>query len=163
LILDATKILLRKAIKPFDVKIIGGGVHYDELVSYSKKLQLEGRVSFVGQVDNELLNKYYKNAKVFVFPTRREEGHPMIISESFCSGLTVIASAKGGLVNVINDGVDGFLIDGLNAKSLADKMFLLLNDEDLLHKLSKNALKQGLKNFSQNVMIIKYKKLLENL
>lgn len=161
LIIDATKTLLSKTKKKFKVEIVGTGIHLDELKKYSKKVGVEKIVKFIGSVDNEAINKYYKRADVFVFPTRREEGHPMTISESFCSGLPVIATKKGGLINVIKDGENGFLINEGDVDALADKMFELLENRNMASKMSKRALETGIKKYSQDVMILKYVNLIK--
>jgi len=163
LIIDATKLLLSKTKKKFEVEIVGAGIHLDELKAYSKKVGVSNVVKFIGSVDNESINKYYKKADVFVFPTRREEGHPMTISESFCSGLPVIATKRGGLVNVIQDGENGFLINEGDVASLAGKMLGFLEDRSLVSKMSKKALESGIKKYSQDVMILKYINLIKGL
>jgi len=56
-------------------------------------------------------NKFFSEAKAFIFPALWEEPFPFVVLESFSSGTPIIAYAKGSLTETIIDGETGFLIN----------------------------------------------------
>ena len=139
---------------PINAIFIGKGIHLDYFKNLSKDLGLQNKVQFLGSIENTKLSEYYSKSHVFVLPSKRVEGHPMTISEAMCSGLPILATNKGGLKELFDNGVEGYFIS--DEKSLAEKLDLLYNNKEELSKLSDNSLKKGLHSFSKNAMIGKY-------
>ncbi|PIR42852.1 hypothetical protein CO058_02300 [candidate division WWE3 bacterium CG_4_9_14_0_2_um_filter_35_11] len=143
--------------------IIGGGIEEADLKNLATSLDVSDRVKFLGQVQNDKLTKYYNEASLFVFPSRRLEGQPMTVVESFCSGLPVIATRSGGLSEIIEDGVNGVFVESENYIDIADKVEALFVNKKRLIEMSKNARISGLEKFSKVSMVKSYEKLLESL
>lgn len=162
LLLNALQIAKRKG-KDIHAKLIGMGIHIYEFKKLAKALGLENSVEFLGQIPNKDLIEYYQKSHVFVLPTRREEGHPMTLSEAYCSGLPVIATKKGGLAELIMDGTDGYYIDSSTATSLAYILEKLVNKPNLLDEMSQAARKTGEKKYSKRAMILGYNSLLQKI
>jgi glycosyltransferase involved in cell wall biosynthesis len=71
--------------------------------------------------------------------TSLKEGWGLTVIESNACGTTVIGSNVPGLRDAIKDGETGLLYQYGNIKELSEKILLLINDEDLRNRLSKNA------------------------
>jgi glycosyltransferase involved in cell wall biosynthesis len=107
-------------------------------------LNLENKVYFLGwRKDIPALTK---KADVMIL-TSTTEGLPRSILEAMAIGTPVIATKAGGVVDVINDGEDGMLIEIDDYNSLADKL-LKLTDKKLRDKLSQNAIHKIENNFT---------------
>ena len=145
------------------VDLIGGGIEEQSLKDLAKSLNVYEKFNFLGQISNDKLPKYYNAANLFVFPSRRLEGQPMTVAESFCCGLPVVATKSGGLSEIIQDSVNGVFIDAENYIDIADKIQALFVHKKRLEQMSKNARKSGLLNFSKVSMVKKYEKLLESI
>lgn len=145
------------------VDLIGGGVEEQNLKDLAKSLNVYEKFNFLGQIKNDKLTKYYNDASLFVFPSRRLEGQPMTVAESFCCGLPVVATKSGGLSEIIKDSVNGVFVESENYIDIADKIQALFVDKKRLEQMSKNARKSGLLNFSKVSMVKKYEKLLESV
>lgn len=75
-------------------------------------------------------------ADVFVFPSFRE-GLPMALMEAMASGTPIVASRIRGNVDLIEDGVNGFLCDPNDASGFAEKINLLSADAGLREKMGR--------------------------
>lgn len=159
LIIKAVDKARRSGLK-IEVKLIGMGRHIYEFKKLADELHLSDEIQFLGQIKNSDLTDYYQRSHVFVFPTRREEGHPVTLSEAFCSGLPVVATRKGGLSELIVDGESGYYIDDDDFDGLAYVIRKLASKPELLSKMSLEVRKLGESKFSKNAMIREYSKLL---
>ncbi len=127
------------------LRIYGEGNEEENLKTLAEKINLNKKISFLNYKPN--LEKYYKKAKIFVLPSKHEAFGNVII-EAFASGLPVIAfkPSKKYITasdEIIDDGGTGFLVK--NEEEMAEKINLLLDNEDLRRKLSKNAVKEAKK------------------
>lgn len=137
--------LLKAAVfLPKNVKIIlkGGITDSDYMVrlrSLVKELGIEDRVSIITEsVDYNKLVEYYQSATLFVFPTR-DDCLGVVVLEALHCGLPVVASSVGGIPDMIEDGANGLLVNVDDPRDLANKIMLLLNDDNLRANLSKNS------------------------
>jgi glycosyltransferase involved in cell wall biosynthesis len=81
------------------------------------------------------VERYYATADVFVFPTFYDP-FGLVATEAMASGLPVICSAAAGASEVIQDGVDGFVVqDPWDADALAAPLRQLVEDPALRQKL----------------------------
>src|SRR3990167_11037704 len=162
LIIKSVHELVKKGLK-VNACMIGSGIHLSEFKKITDSLNLNEHVDFLGQIKNEDLVKYYQQSHVFVLPTRREEGHPMTISEAFCCGLPVIATKKGGLAELVEDRKTGFFVNENDYLDLSEKISLLYSDASLLSDIEKATAETGKKKYSRNAMILEYQKVFKSL
>jgi glycosyltransferase involved in cell wall biosynthesis len=88
----------------------------------------------VGFVPRAELGAYYERAAVVCVPSRRE-GYGVVAREAMASGRPVVATRVGGLVDAIEDGVDGVLVSPGDVAALRAAVQRLLQDPDLRHSL----------------------------
>jgi glycosyltransferase involved in cell wall biosynthesis len=88
----------------------------------------------VGFVPRAELGAYYERAAVVCVPSRRE-GYGVVAREAMASGRPVVATRVGGLVDAIEDGVDGVLVSPGDVAALREAVERLLQDPDLRHSL----------------------------
>jgi len=137
---------LIEAVKTIDDKnkrllIVGRGEERENLENLVKKLEIEKIVTFIGRVPNKEVFEYMAASDILVLPSL-SEGFPNVILEAMASGLPVVTTKVGGLPKIVNEGVNGFLVDSKNSKQLSEKIFLLLKDEKLRGEISKNNLNE---------------------
>jgi glycosyltransferase involved in cell wall biosynthesis len=88
----------------------------------------------VGFVPHEQLGQYYERAAVVAVPSRRE-GFGVVCAEAMAYGRPVVASAVGGLLDLVADGETGFLVPPGDVPALRDALERLLADADLRRRL----------------------------
>lgn len=122
-LIDALSILSVRGIRPH-LLVVGKG----NTGLYKRMAESSGiaeRVSFAGPVAD--IEKYYGAADMFVLPTLYDPFSNACL-EAFGSGLPVITTAQNGFSELIEDGVNGFVINGARSTAiLADRIETLLN------------------------------------
>jgi glycosyltransferase involved in cell wall biosynthesis len=88
----------------------------------------------VGFVPPSQLGPYYERAAVVVCPSRRE-GYGVVAREAMAHGRPVVATAVGGLVDAVEDGVTGYLVPPGDPAALRSALERLLGDADLRRRL----------------------------
>lgn len=94
-----------------------------------------GNCEFLGHIDAENLDRFYRNARMVVFATRCYEGFPTVLLEAMSHGLPVVCSRIGGLPEIVEDGVTGLLYKPGNVAELTEKIRMLWEDPVLCRKL----------------------------
>ena len=123
-----------------DLKIGDGRIKYIPNYKGIKHL-----VIFTGRISNHKLKKEYAKARVYVLPSLVNENSPLTIQEAISQGTPVITTDIGGQKELVRDGYNGFLVEPGNSEDLAEKIKIILQDEELRRKMSKNCLKEARK------------------
>ena len=100
----------------------------------------------VGAVAPAELGAYYERAAVVCVPSRRE-GYGMVAREAMGYGRPVVATAVGGLVDAVEDGVTGVLTDRAGLRVAIEQLFA---DADLRARLGTAAREKAAKEWSQD-------------
>ena len=90
---------------------------------------------------------YYERAAVVCVPSRRE-GYGVVAREAMAHGRPVVATAVGGLVDVVDDGVTGLLVPPGDVRSLRAALERLLADPELRARLGAAAREHAKRNFA---------------
>ena len=144
--------------------VIGGGGEGLGGDTYEKKARalLGDRVVMTGWVKPEQVPFYWQAADVAVQPSLAEGG-PLGTMESAACGLPVVASRTGGLQDMVDDGVTGFLIKPGDAGELGQKIKVLMENHNLLNKMGTASRNYIMKNFGWDEITEKYVKLYASL
>lgn len=102
----------------FHLVIIGKGTEFDSLQAKIKQRKLEHRVSILNEISQQELVEYYNAADVSVLGSSRE-GMPNVSLEALSCGTPVVATAVGGIPEVVNNDDVGLLVEQ-NADSMAN-------------------------------------------
>lgn len=114
-----------------DLKVVvaGDGFERPELVALAESLGIGQDVTFLGWVPNAELPPYYRAAAVSVIPSL-EEGFGIPAAEAMGCETPVVASDAGGLPEVVEDGVTGFVVPRGDSQALAAAIGALLADPE---------------------------------
>lgn len=114
--------------------VIGDGEDRAELESQVKALGLETYVDFVGYQSSDSVRGYLQSADVFVMSSFAE-GVPVVLMEAMMAGLPVVATRVGGVSELVEEGVNGFLVPPSDVQMLTERIGCLLTDDDLRRRL----------------------------
>lgn len=149
-LLKAISALKQKNCK-FDVILIGSGENpdKDKMHSFIKKHQLKN-VYLHEWVDNAA--SYLKAFDVFVLPSLKE-GLPYTILEAMAAQLPVITTTVGGIPEIVDNNINGFLIKPKNSQLLAERIFYSMENPQETKKMAQEAHLKIIKKFSLEKMI----------
>ena len=126
-LLNAFKEVLRKIASK--LVIVGDGELREEIVRYAKDINVEKDLVITGFQENPY--KFMKRADVFVLSSFFE-GFGNVIVEAMALGVPVVATdCPSGPAEIVQDGINGFLVPIKNHHIMADRLLKLLTDEDL--------------------------------
>jgi glycosyltransferase involved in cell wall biosynthesis len=97
-------------------------------------------IRLLGYVPEQDLPALYQDADLFVLPSRTGEGFGLVVLEAMASGLPVIATESGGVVDIVVEGVNGLLVPPHDGAALADAIAQLVDGSDLRSRLIQGAL-----------------------
>jgi len=113
-----TLIEAAKMIKPMPVKIVGKGPQEKDLKRYAEEIGASN-VQFVGYKSGNALWSLVAGARAVVMPSISYDNYPLAVLEAQSMGKIVIATDKGGLPEMVQDGETGFLFPPKDSLRLA--------------------------------------------
>lgn len=131
--------------------IVGDGPERDNLESLVRQSGIGDRVHFSGQIPRARVIAHLRACDLFVLNSRHE-GLPHVILEAIATGLPVIATAVGGIPEIVEDGVSGLLVPPGDTAALQNALVRLLSDAPLRQRLVENA-RARLAEFSATKMV----------
>jgi glycosyltransferase involved in cell wall biosynthesis len=115
--------------------LVGDGEERGNLEALSVQLGVQKSVQFVGVVPHEKVHSYMQQADVFVLPSL-SEGFPGVILEAMACGLPVVVTRVGGIPDIIENGVNGYIAETKSPDEIAEKILILLQNDQLKEKIS---------------------------
>ncbi len=125
-------IKLAYSINPRIRLVIGGRPEIPfkfQLVEKIDQLNLNDIVYFAGWQEN--VNDFYYNIDVFILASQHEEGFGLVIAEALSNQLPVISTPSGGAIEIIENAVNGFIVEKKNPYEISQKLILLSHNKEL--------------------------------
>jgi glycosyltransferase involved in cell wall biosynthesis len=107
----------------------------EQIQQFIARNNLSSFIFLDGPLDREPLIEKLNQAHVLVVPSSYE-GYGIVYLEGMCFGLPAIGTTAGAAIEIISDGIDGFLIEPENAEALVGKLRALSEDRELLIRMS---------------------------
>ena len=118
----------------------------EELLEIIKKNKIEDRVKFTGfRYD---IRNLIRSLDILVFPSVAPESFGLSVLEAMSLGKPVIASKVGGVCEIIEDGVNGMLIEPNHPEQITDRIIQLLSDKEMYDTIALKAKEVAKKRFS---------------
>lgn len=131
------------------LRIIGVGTS-SYMTTLRKKVDSLGiakKVTWMGDRSSEEIAREFERAAVLALPSYMETS-PNTISEAMCAGVPVVATAVGGIPDMITQGKTGLLIDSRNVDQLARAINHVLDNTAMARQMAESARKEGFSRFS---------------
>lgn len=143
---------LRKAELPFTCTVFGKGEpeYVNKLKESIEHYGLMTNISYAGFVENT--RDIYQSIDICVVPSRCQESFGMVAAEAAFFGAPVVATRRGGLPEIVLDGVTGYLVDAEAPLQLAEKLLLLVQDKTLREQLGRAARAHAQQHFTREQM-----------
>ena len=168
--LDANKspdVLLRASRKALELhpkaKLIFGGDGYPKRYkALARELGIADRCEFLGWITGEDKEKLFERAGVYCLPSKNE-GMPMSVLEAMAHGVPTIATPVGGVPQVIEDGVNGYLIPVDDERRLSELLCNLMNDSDLRAHIGRTGRECVARDFNIELVVDRLCRMYEGL
>ena len=150
-LIEAAARLKRRS--PFCLVIGGQGPETGNLKKKVAGLGLSESVVFVGGISNHEMPRLYNRATIFAQPSivdaqGNTEGLGVVILEAMACGLACVASAVGGIPDIVRDGYNGILTPPSDAAALAEAIARLLNDPAMNRRMGENGRRFVVENYA---------------
>jgi glycosyltransferase involved in cell wall biosynthesis len=132
--------------------VVGDGYLRSQLEELGEALGLRDSLTFTGRLDNPL--EVVRSFHVGVI-TSETEGFCNAIVEYMACGIPVVATDSGGNPELVRERENGFLYPVGNIDALADRVEMILKNEEIQYRFSKNNRKKIDENFTGGILLQK--------
>lgn len=137
------------------------GDTYDEIKSL---VSANENMINLGPTIGEKKKEIFLNADIFCFPTYySNEGHPWVIVEAMAAGLPIISTDHAAIAESVIDGYNGFLVEKMNPKQIAERIDLLIQDHNLRLQMGNNSRLHYEKNFTEKKFVTNLRNTFESI
>lgn len=137
-LIDASARLAAEGRRTFSLVIIGSGPDRPALQRLARDKGLADRIRWIDWVDYEWLGEHFRAADVFVFPSF-EDVWGMVVLEAMTFGKPVICSRWAGAAELVEDDVNGYVVDPRDPEALRAAMARLADDADRVRAMGERA------------------------
>lgn len=137
------------------LKVVGDGPLRERMESTARERGVESSVTFEGHIPRAELVRRFRNATLFVLPSRYE-GLPTVLLEAMASGCPVVATDVSGCIDAIDPGDDGILVPPRDPERMAEAVRELLDDDDRRQELGASARETILEKFTWKEIADRY-------
>jgi glycosyltransferase involved in cell wall biosynthesis len=147
-LLQAARILLRQGVN-VKVLVVGDGSIRQDLMTQARDLGVSENVVFLGH--REDTDELLQALDIFVLPSL-SEGIPMALLEAMAASRAVVASRVGGIPEIVEDGLEGFLVEPMDVNGLAERCRQLIESPEVARKMGEQGRKRVERDFSATAM-----------
>lgn len=126
---------LAKTHRNFHLTLCGGGALLHEMKAEASRLSIDNLVTFRGWVENAEVQPLMENSDILVLPSLAE-GMPNAIIQAMACGLPVLSTRVTSIPEIIENGVNGILVEPASAQAICDGLRKLIDSPDLRAKMS---------------------------
>jgi glycosyltransferase involved in cell wall biosynthesis len=114
---------------------VGEGADRESFMTQAANLGIADHVTWTGLVQDPFAEGVYAAADILCQPSRWEEAFGQVISEAMAFRKPVVGTSVGGIPEVVEDAVSGFLVGRGDQHALADRILLLLRTPELRSRM----------------------------
>ena len=123
----------------------------------NKEFLENGNVKWLGHRDD--IKEQIDKCDIFVLPSFYGEGVPRTLLEAASMGKPIVTTNNVGCKEVVDDGVNGFLVPIKDSKALAQKIKILVENETMRNEFGKASRKKAVEEFDVKVVVEQYLRL----
>ncbi len=140
------------------ILIVGEGPLEKELQDLVAQKGMSGKIEFMPLVAQQKLGALYRQCDAVILVSENE-GFGLVLVEAGLTGRPVIASRSGGMTDIIENDVNGLLVDPGDINGLAKAMDMILRDKELRVRLGEAGHFRAMNEFATQVLVDKIRNL----
>ena len=126
---------------PLTFLMIGSGPEKEEIKQLCEQMTLPFSISWLGDIPNKDLPEFYQLSDLFIQPTWAE-GFPRVLLEAMASGLPVVSTDAGGILDITGPLQSGFVVQKDDRNAFVAKCIQLISEPAMRDKLTAENLLQ---------------------
>jgi glycosyltransferase involved in cell wall biosynthesis len=154
--------IIREKIHGASLVMAGDGPERKSMEKWVRDHKLVDSIAFPGYLIGKSKAEAMTRAGMFIFPTYAE-GCPVSLLEAMAAGLPVITTNVGGIPDVFTDRVNGRMLNEPHAKDIADAVFELAADRQMMASIADNNRQQAWSSYEATVVTARLEILYKNL
>jgi len=144
---------IREKTSRVSFNLAGDGPERPKLHALIQQYRLNGTFVLKGHLKD--MSAFYQGLDLYL-NTSIHEGIPMSVLEAMAHGLPVIAPKVGGFAEIVDNGVDGYLLSERDPRDFAEKCLILHENKEMWQQMSQAARQKVVREFSMENMARKY-------
>ena len=125
---------LKEGLPNIKLRIVGDGVERESLIKLVKDFKLDKNIEFLGEIDYTDVILEMKKSNVLALPSTRE-GFGMVLAEAGACRIPVVTYNVGGVVEVVEDGKNGFLVEPRDIRAMTEKIHFLISSNNSMKEM----------------------------
>lgn len=144
--------------------IIGAGERLTDLKGKATDLKIDEMVTFKGAIPNNLLGREYISHSIFIGPSIETvrgdtEGFGLTFVEAAMAGCLLIGTEVGGIPDIIQDNITGYLVEQKNSQAIADRVRFVISNYLNMDKIVNQGKRRCIRKYDWMVISGAYKKI----
>ena len=124
--------------------------------------QLQERATYLGPLDAPAMLREYAECALLALPSNVETA-PVVILEAMAAGKPIVATTVGGVPDLVEDEVTGFLVAPDDVEALAERILRLLKDGDLRERMGRRAREVARRRFQRDNVATRYREIYQEV
>ena len=141
--------------------IIGEGELQTDIARLCQELKIEDCVKFIGEINSRNMPEAINSLDVVVLPSL-SENMPLVMLEAMACGKVFVGTRVGAIPEVIENYVDGIIVEPKDVDALSDAIISVLSDKTLKEKIERNARRKA-EGYSWDVTVSKLEKMFRGM
>ena len=152
-LIDACYILKKEGVS-FICNFVGAeaDINKEEINNRIQQLSLSSHVKYLGKMYDKSKHDIFIQSDIFVLPTYyANECFPLVLLEASQYSLSLVSTDEGAISEIIENDINGFIVEKKNPDDLAEKLKKLLSNTELRNKLSRAAHNKFINNYTLKI------------
>ncbi|MSU54445.1 MAG: glycosyltransferase family 1 protein [Candidatus Staskawiczbacteria bacterium] len=146
--------IIKNTIPGVRLMLAGDGPERQALESLAKNNNVEKQAHFMGSTSHDKVIEYMAAADMLALSSL-SEGLPNVLLEAMACGTPIVTTNVRGIPEIIQDGINGFLVEPKRPEQIAQQVIRLFSDNDLQKRISANNREQA-KQYSWEIAADKF-------
>ncbi len=143
--------------------LLGKGPEEEALKREMAALGLSSNISMPGYLPRTEMERLFSTAWVQAIPSRWAEPFGLVAVDAMMRGTAVVASASGGVIEIVQDSRTGFLVPPGDVDALAEALLRLLRKRELAEQMGKAGREVALAQFSEDAFVDRFVQLYQTI
>lgn len=126
--------------------------YMQSLQQYVRDQGMESSVDFLGVIDRAEIIKCLSDSACLVLPSR-QENTPNVVAQAMSAARAVVATPVGGVPEMVDDGITGYLVGPDDIEGMADRIIRLMDNPELGKTMGLAAREKALRSFERHAHI----------